>query len=155
MTLDNRFPWMQRVNEASALAVDDRARAEKIADKVCSRTGTKCAWDAQSYSLYFYYNTIDTPAFAFPFVIEKSGVMPVSDSDVEDMVQLIRMGQMPKSEKELIAEQNRAREEYDRVKERERLHAERARDVQNHADFLLRKRRGLQKTFGDRVGGEP
>lgn len=147
--IDSRFPNIQRLDEASALADTERARAKKIADAVCRRTQTSCAWDAKTHSLYFYYGSVDMPAFAFPFIVGRDGVAPVRESDIEDMVKLIRMGQMPLDEKEKIAEENRAKEEYDREVAREQLHADVRPEAQWHADFLLRKRRGVARTFSD------
>lgn len=145
--LDRRYPEFQPVEHASALCDVERERAKSIADEVCRRTGTKCAWNAKTFSLHFYYGAVDVPAFAFPFMIDHKGVMPVNQSDIEDMVKLIRLGQLPREEKEEIAEQNRARQEYENAKEKERLHADVRPDAQGYADFLLRKRRGVARVI--------
>lgn len=145
--IDFRYPYFQRVQEASALSRDERTRAQGIADEVCRRTETHCAWNAQTHSLHFYYRSVDEPAFAFPFLVGRDGVAPVKREDIEDMVTLIRMGQMPRDEKDEIAAQNKAKEEYEAAKAQQRLHDDVRPDAKNYAAFLLRKRRGVARVI--------
>lgn len=143
--LDRRFPQFQRITEASALSDAERLRAQKIAEEVGRRTQTSCAWNAQTHSLHFYYGSVDVSAFAFPFLVGRDGVAPVRQGDVEDMVALIRLGQLPPDEKDYIAAQNKVKEEYEALTQRQRFEDEIRPDAQDYADFLSRKRRGTQR----------
>lgn len=145
--IDSRYPHLQRLSEATQLPREERDRAAAIAEEVCRRTFTSCAWNADTQSLFFYYGTVEAPAFAFPFRVERDGVLPITRSDIEDMVTLIRMGQLPRDEKEEISAQNRAKEEYERAKEQERLHADVRPDAKSYAAYLLRKRRGVARVI--------
>lgn len=146
MSLDRRYPWLYRIDDAPRLEPHEKVRAKAIAEQVARRTLKSYCFDAGRGKLHFYDGEPDTGVFTFMFkpVYEREAFR-ISEADIDDMVRLIQMGKRDAKEKDRIRAANEAAEK--QAKEQfdgEFLEGNR-KDALDYAGFLDRKRRGTQK----------
>lgn len=144
MCLDRRFPWLCRIQNAP-LDTSERVSAVRFADAVARRTGTEYVWNSNSGGVFFHYGSIDRPAFEFPFKPVGERTYRVTDSDVDDVVRFIQMGKLPAETKDRIARENQVAEKNAKEQEQGRELDRRRKSAEDHAAFLERRRRGVQK----------
>lgn len=144
MCLDRRFPWLHRIAHAP-IPADERRRAGRFAGAVSARTGTDCVFNANTGGLFFFYGSVDYPAWEFPFRPDDETAVRVTDTDVDDVVRIIQMGKLSREEKDRIAQDNKAREASEKEQSMGRRHDHREREAVNMLGYLDRKRRGVER----------
>lgn len=154
MSFDSRFPNLFRVKDAPGISLELRAACVTFSEAVIKRVpGVKCAYNAVRRELFFYF--IDPSAGPVSISVCGEDAWPLDQRDIDDTVAVLSLSLRPLRERLERQERAAKEEEKDSVQKVEKNKAERRPELQNHADFLSRKRRGLQKTsvFVERPSG--
>ncbi len=124
---------------------EDSKAAHKVALSVCSRTGTRCFFNAISGKLLFCYG--DEP-FGGPLMVPFRtllGVKSYGTSSCDGMVEYIRLGLMTRIQKDRIAAQNAKTEKDEAEKLGQKFRDDVRPDVLQYATHLNQRRRGVTK----------
>lgn len=152
--LDSRYPMLFRVFEAPNLAPDVRTKAQMFVAKVMARVpGAKGVYNAESKRLYFYFKDPSGGPLTVPIIGEDA--WPLDQRDEDDCVSILNLSLVPWEERDKARKAREAEEAKDKVQAEEKKKAERRPGIQDHASFLSRKRRGVQKVsaFVERPSG--
>lgn len=160
MAMDRRYPWFVPIDLLMLPGCDqfESRRARSLADKICRRVaGIRAAWNRNTGEIYFYspqgkdIGLQCGVGVAFMFKpVGASRVQPVTERDIDDMVDLIRNGMRSASEKDEAMEKESKREESDKRSLRERQAAAKEKDILKHADQIRKRKRGLQTVMATR-----
>jgi len=153
--MDSRFPHIYRLADAPGFTGDDRKRCERTAKAIASRVpGLRYVYNAYHRTIFFHYG--DYPLVGplqLPVFTQGGSMCNYSSSDIDDLVRMIRIGQMDKNEKDAIAARNEKAEKSRKQTETEKFLDDRRPDALNYAAHLMRKRRGVQKVISCSKGG--
>lgn len=144
---DSRFPNLFRVSEAPGLSLELRAKAVAFVDAVVARVpGVKGVCNVERRELFFYFIDPSGGPLAVPLVGEDA--WPLDQRDQDDAVALLRLALEPLAKRERRRAVKEAQDRKDAEELKQKTRAERRPGIQEHADYVSRKRRGLQKTYG-------
>jgi hypothetical protein len=137
--IDNRFPWLVRIEHASEDPVRRRKMA-RFANAVGRRTGVKMCYNERTGGLFCYYG--DTPDHGPCEIPEK---FELNGTDIDDTVRMLQYGHRSRVEKDK-QEQAQERAEKSKVQnDRQQFIEDNRPGVIEKASFLERKRRGVGK----------
>jgi len=137
--IDNRFPWLVRIEHASVDPIRRRKMA-RFADAVGRRTGVKMCYNERTGGLFCYYG--DAPDHGPCEIPEK---FDLNSTDIDDTVRMLQYGHRSRVEKDK-QEQAQERAEKSKVQNDQQQFIEDNRPgVIEKASFLERKRRGVGK----------
>lgn len=139
---------MTSIEHAGCLSQWDRKSAMRIARSITNRIpGLRCSFNLLRGSLFFHYGEChDYGPLELPFkIVGSCEVQRYSDTDIDDAVHLIRLGQLSTEEKDDIQAKKDTTKKSNEREARGRLHADREKDAIDYADFLDKKRRGTTK----------
>lgn len=145
MSLDSRFPNLFHVKDAPGLTPELKDRAIAFVAAVIHRVpGVKGCYNAKQGELFFYF--IDPAGGPLAIPITGEDGWPLDQRDIDDSVSILMLALEPLRKREEKRAAKEAQEKRDHEQLKEKKKAERRPSLQHHADFLRRKRRGLQKT---------
>ena len=154
--LDSRFPWLFKIEEASSLTDAIRTKASEFAANVCRRVpGAKCCYNSRTGNLFFYFGEPNggplCVAVSHPNAEED--FWPLDQTDMDDCVAVLQLALVPWKDRRADEEKREAQKERQKEIDIQTTLAERRPAIQHHADFLIRKRRGMGKTFVETSSG--
>ena len=137
--IDNRFPWLVRIEHASVDQVRRRKMA-RFADAVGRRTGVKMCYNERTGGLFCYYG--DTPDHGPCEIPEK---FDLNSTDIDDTVRMLQYGHRSRADKDKIEKQQERSDKSQRENYQQQFIEDNRPGVIEHASFLERKRRGVSK----------
>lgn len=156
--MDRRYPWFVPLDllVLPGCSQFESRRARRLAETVCRRVaGIRAAWNKNTGEIYFYspqgkdIGLQCGVGLAFMFKpVGATRVQPVTERDIDDMVDLIRNGMRPAADKDAAMDRDEKRVESDKRSARERLIGSKERDVLKHADQIRKRKRGLKTVMG-------
>ena len=152
MSLDSRFPNLFRVQDAPGLAPDMRKKATAFVAAILNRVpGVKGCFNAVRGELFFYFIDPSGGPLSIPITGDEPWALDQRDED--DCVAILRLALEPlaKREERRMAKEASEKRAAEELKGKTRAECRPA--LQDHADFLRRKRRGLTKTFAQLPSG--
>jgi hypothetical protein len=136
---DRRYPGIEPIDRhMPGLSHYEEKQARRAGEEVSRRTGTRCFYVAHSRKLLFVYG--DEPAGG-PLQVDAKGY---TASEIDDMVRYINLGKMSRSQKDRILARNEANEKQEQRLQHERWRGAMEKETVKHAEFLDRKRRGVE-----------
>lgn len=143
---DRRYPTIHPIDRYLPGLTDEQAwHARLVGKQVALATGTRCFYNAANGKLFWCYEAEPHGGpLSVPFR-EADGVHHYEPWDIAEMIEYIRLGKMPRAEKERIAASNARAAEQEQKNQHEQWLAERRPDALAYAAFLDRRRRGTQK----------
>lgn len=154
MSLDSRFPNLFHVKDAPNLGPTLTAKAVAFVNAIVRRVpGVKGCFNATTGELFFYF--IDPSGGPLCVPITGDEPWPLDQRDEDDCVAVLRLALEPFAarDRRIAAKEAEDKKAVEQAKGQKQ--AERRPELQAHAAFLRRKRRGLQTTsvFVERPSG--
>lgn len=141
--LDNRFPWMCRIEDAP-ICPTDKKRASRFLRAVSARTGINGCFNRRSGGLFLYYGaTPDHGPIEVPFM--GSTKWQLNSTDIDDVVRALQYGHRTRGEKVKQQERGEREEAYNKTVSDQQFLDDNRKGAEEIAGFLDRKRRGVGK----------
>lgn len=141
--LDNRFPWMCRIEEAPVCPAD-RKRALRFLRAINARTGVNGCYNRRTGGLFLYYGpTPDHGPCEIPF--DSDNGWSLDANDIDNTVRALQYGHRTRVEKEKQEARQEAEEAYNKSKVDQQFLDNNRKGAEELAGFLDRKRRGVGK----------
>ena len=141
--IDIRYPWMVSIEDAP---IDPalRGRIRRSVAEMNRRTGVKACYNKRTQGVFLYYG--DSPDHG-PGELPTEGPKRFSfdGGDTDLIVSALQTGHHSRREKDRAMARREAAEKYETAVSREKFLEDNRPGVREKADFLWRKRRGLQK----------
>ena len=137
--IDNRFPWLVRIENSSEDPVRRRKMA-RFADAVGRRTGVKMCYNERTGGLFCYYG--DTPDHG---PCEIPGKFELNSTDIDDTVRMLQYGHLSRDEKDKIEKQQERSDKSQRENDQQKFIEDNRPGAIERASLLERKRRGVSK----------
>ena len=141
--LDNRFPWMCRIEDAPVCPTDKK-RALRFVRAVSSRAGINACFNRRTGGLFLYYGaTPDHGPCEIPFATDNGWAL--DSNDIDNTVRALQYGHRSRVEKERQSERKEREDAYNRNIEEQKFLDDNRKGAIEMAGFLDRKRRGVGK----------
>lgn len=141
--LDNRFPWMCRIEEAPVCPTDKK-RAIRFVRAVNARTGVNACFNRRTGGLFLYYGaTPNHGPCEIPFATDNGWAL--DSNDIDNTVRALQYGHRTREDKEKQAKRKESEDAYNRRTEEQKFLDDNRKGAVDMAGFLDRKRRGVGK----------
>lgn len=142
-----RYPFLHPIDQAPGLSTTHRSHLRRISGTICKRTGLHACYNERNSTVLFH----NGDQFGGPLALEafrKDGCeRRWSDSEVDHAVEYVKLGYIPREDKDRIASRNEWLEscnKRDAIQSHTENGKPEAKSVMGYAD---RKRRGVEKVI--------
>lgn len=145
--LPMRYPFLHKIDDAPGVSVWHRKHLRRAAETICKRTGLHACYNDRNRSVLFHFGD----QFGGPLRLDAyhpdGNERKWSDSELDDAVELIRRGYIPREQKDRIEARNKWLEECDKKNALVKHTDDRAPEAKSVVGFKDRQRRGVQKVI--------
>ena len=122
----------------------ESAQAERVGNAIARRTQTKPFFNTMTGGIFFARGqTPNMGPYELPFKPDGEGVRPIPEHDIDNLVAYINLSLIPQETKDKWEKGHDDRAKHDAKEANEKMFEDRRHDIENYAEFLSRKRRGV------------